>query len=169
MDLSMPDKVNRTEPGSIYTPQTYVFDHWPSLRELLPKWRGRPGFIYFQCAVVNLRRAQDEGWVEVDNTVIYTIEGPRGTVDVKLLCRGKLTPGQPHNSGERLCYADITAQELIGVWINPNQHPKGSLPGTKSSDSPEEAQEPAPTQTSVKPNLPEAAPVFQSGGGPDAA
>lgn len=122
MDLSMPRTVPQTPPGEPYRAQQYVFDHVPDLRELLPKWRGRPGFTYLQCCVVNLRRAQDEGWVEVDNTVIYTIEGEKGSADMKLLCRGKMTPGQPHDSGARLCLCDLQVEGLTGVWINPHQH-----------------------------------------------
>jgi hypothetical protein len=122
MDLSMPPTVPSTPPGNAYQPRKYVFDHVPDLRELLPKWRGRPGFTYLQCVTSNLRRAQDEGWVEVDNTVIYTIEGPKGSADLKLLCRGSLTPGQPHDSGARLCYCDKAVEQLTGIWVNPHNH-----------------------------------------------
>ncbi len=163
MELSMPNTVSQTPAGAVYQPQQYVFPHWPSLAELLPKFRGRPGFTYFQCCVANLRRAQDEGWVEVDNTVIYTIEGPKGSVDLKLLCRGQLIPGQPHDSGARLCYGDLTGEELSGLWINPNQHTDESAPQTL-----EPANLPV-TLTSESENTPAEPPVFQSGGGPSSA
>ena len=154
MNLNMPSNVTKAEPGAIYKPMTYIFDHVPFLKELLVKHRGVPGFQYLQCAVVNLRRAQDEGWLEVDNTVIYTIRGPKGEVDMKLLCRGKRIPGQPYDSGARLCFGDKTAEALTGLWINPENH----------EDDPEEVEEESeefgskiitaeaiePTRTSVK-------------------
>lgn len=150
MNLSMPESVPATQPGEPYQPLRYVFDHIPDLRELLPKFRGRPGFTYLQCCVVNLRRAQDEGWVEVDNTVVYTVEGPKGTADLKLLCRGKLTPGQPCDSGARLCLADKMVEELTGVWINPHNHTED-----------EETEDEPPTKVEEV--------TFTSGGGPNAA
>ena len=118
MDLQMPDTLGRT-PGAL---KSFVFKHIPGIKELLPKYRGLPGFQYFQCCVQNLRRAQDEGWTEVDNTFIYTIEGPKGSVDMKLLARGKRIPGQSHDSGARLCYCDTSVQPLTGLWINPHKH-----------------------------------------------
>jgi hypothetical protein len=144
MDLSMPNTVSDAAPGQLYRPRQFVFDHWPSLGELLPKWQGIPGYTYFQCCVTNLRRAQDEGWVEVDNTVIYTIEGPKGSVDLKLLCRGRRIPGQPHNSGARLCFADKTGEALTGLWINPHQHEED-----QSEEILEEKPQVSATQTSV--------------------
>ena len=167
MDLSMPNQVSQTPPGAVYQPQQYVFDHWPSIQELLPKWRGRPGFTYVQCCVANLRRAQDEGWVEVDNTVIYTIEGPKGSVDLKLLCRGQLIPGQPHDSGARLCYGDRTGEELTGVFINPHQHTE---PAPAPAPVDLEPANPPPTLSSESENTTTGEPgVFQSGGGPSSA
>jgi len=122
MDLSMPNTVPATKPGEPYVERDYVYDHVPSLIELLPKFRGRPGMEYMQCCVINLRRAQDEGWTEVDNTVIYIIEGPKGDASMKLLARGKVIVGQPHNSGARLCQCDKAVEDLTGVWINPHNH-----------------------------------------------
>jgi hypothetical protein len=127
-DLSLPPQLSKAEPGQVYRPSSFVFDRIPGLKELLPKHRGVPGFEYLQCAVVNLRRAQDEAWVEVDNTVIYTIEGEKGAVDMKLLCRGKRIPGQPYDSGARLCSCDKTVEDLTGLWINPQEHTEEILP-----------------------------------------
>jgi len=129
MDLQMPQTVRMTEPRP-KTPGAglWIFDHIPSLRELLPKHRGRPGLEYFQCCVTNLRRAQDEGWLEVDNTVIYTVVGPRGQAHMKLMARGRLIPGQSHDSGARLCFCDRTIEPMTGHWINPNRHEKDSIP-----------------------------------------
>lgn len=122
MNLNLPGNLSRAAPGQPFEAQEYVFDHVPSLRELLPQYRGLPGFEYMQCCVQHLRRAQDEGWVEVQNTVVYSIEGPNGRVDMKLLARGQRIPGQPHDSGVRLCLCDKTVEKATGLWINPNRH-----------------------------------------------
>ena len=185
-DLSLPSNVRRTEPGQPYQPpRPFVFNHVPDLRELLPKHRGRPGLEYLQCCVVNMRRAQDEGWVEVDRTVIYTIEGPKGSVDMKLFGRGKLIPGQPHDSGARLCRCDKTVESLTGVWINPHQHPEPTpmsvnqetqeSPGRiGESASPNSNELAGPTEQAVAPvaqakKAPVKTQTFTSGGGPNAA
>lgn len=118
MNLQMPEGLSRA-PGPV---RQWIFDHIPSLKELLPQFRGLPGFEYLQCCVNNLRRAQDEGWYEVEKTVIYTVEGPKGSVDMKLLARGKRIPGQPHDSGARLCLCDKSVEPLTGLWINPHKH-----------------------------------------------
>jgi hypothetical protein len=122
MNLAMPGQVAKTTPGQPFKSEEFVFHHVPGIRELLPQFRGLPGFEYLQCCVENLRRAQDEGWREVENTVIYTIEGELGRVDMKLLARGKRIPGQPHDSGARLCICDKTVEEKTGVRINPHLH-----------------------------------------------
>lgn len=121
MNLSMPGTLKTTEPGQPFRPRQYIFDHVPGLRELLPQYRGLPGYEYLQCCVQNLRRAQDEGWVQVERTVIYTVEGPLGQADMTLMARGKRIPGQPHDSGARLCLCDRTVEELTGVRINPHR------------------------------------------------
>lgn len=174
MELSMPNSVDSRAPAQPYRPTRYVYDNIPGLAVLLPKWRGRPGFQYFQCCVVNLRRAQDEGWVEVEGTVIYTIEGPKGSVDMKLLARGKPIPGQAPNSGARLCYCDKTVEELTGLWINPNRHPD-SEPQPEPSGSEEAPGDPSTLLSAKKEgegvtsdSTVEPA-VFRSGGGPSAA
>ncbi len=122
MDLTMPQNTDRTAPPDLELDKSWVFRYVPGLKKLLPKHAGRPGLEYMQCCVVNLRRAQDEGWAEVENTVIYTIAGPKGAVDMKLLARGKITPGQPSNAGARLCYCDKSVELLTGLWVNPNKH-----------------------------------------------
>jgi hypothetical protein len=120
--LPLPNTVGTADPAAPFQTRNWVFDHVPSLGELLPKHKGRPGFEYLQCTVGNLRRAQDEGWTEVVNTMVYVIEGPKGEVNLKLLARGRPIPGQPMDSGARLCLCDLTVQDLTGVWINPNKH-----------------------------------------------
>ena len=79
-----------------------VYDHIPRLKELLPKQGGLPGFQYAQVSGDRRRRAQDEGWLQVNDSYTYTIIGPKGSIDMDLFCRGKLIPGQPSNSGKRV-------------------------------------------------------------------
>ncbi len=164
MDLQMPEGLNRT-PGAM---KRWTFDHIPSIKELLPQFRGLPGFEYLQCCVNNLRRAQDEGWSEVEKTVIYTVEGPKGSVDMKLLARGHRIPGQPHDSGARLCLCDTSVQPLTGLWINPHKHPEGAQPLRSSLLAEEPQGVPATLSSATEPEQ-----VYVSGtpipGGPDGA
>jgi hypothetical protein len=64
----LPNTVGSSDPATPFQTRNWVFDHVPSLAELLPKHRGRPGYEYLQCTVANLRRAQDEGWLEVSTS-----------------------------------------------------------------------------------------------------
>lgn len=121
-NMPLPTNLSTSDPAPPFQTRNWAFDHVPALGELLPKHKGRPGFEYLQCAVTNLRRAQDEHWSEVENTMIYVIEGPKGEAHMKLLARGKPIPGQSTDSGARLCLCDKTVEELTGVWINPHQH-----------------------------------------------
>ena len=132
--LTLPSNLSTTDPAPPFKIRNYVFDHIPGLGELLPKHRGRPGFEYLQCCVTNLRRAQDEGWTEVENTMIYVIEGPKGEAHMKLLARGKLIPGQPTDSGARLCLCDTVVQDLTGLWINPQNHLEEDLENSGPED-----------------------------------
>ena len=94
--------------------EKYTFDHVPTLRELLPVHAGVPGFYYLQSSLHNLKKAESEGWLEVANTVTYTISGPSGSVDCKLLCMGARVPGSAYESGKRGCLVDHTIYELTG-------------------------------------------------------
>jgi hypothetical protein len=113
--LPMPEHLGNIEP-----PKDYYFDgEIPRLKDLLPKLHGQPGFVYLQVCVQNQRRAQDEGWNEVGNTVIYTIKGPKGEAHCKLYAIGKSIPGQSHASGRRVCYVDDEVETLTGLPIQP--------------------------------------------------
>lgn len=97
-----------------------TWHHIPSLRELLPKTGGIPGVTYLQCAVTNLRRAQDEGWGKmVGGSLVYTIVGPEGEVDCELYCKGQPITGQPSSSGARRCEVDLMIEEATGLQIQP--------------------------------------------------
>ena len=165
MDLSLPNTVPPTQPGEPYKARDFVFNHIPDLRELLPKFRGRPGFEYLQCCLINLRRAQDEGWTEVDNTVIYIVQGPKGEANMKLMGRGQPIPGQPHNSGARLCVCDKTVEDLTGLWINPHQHKDEGTDTLVKTGAPEGGD----TQKRVEETPTPEPEVFRSGGGPSAS
>ena len=130
--LPLPTNVDPTNPAVPFQLRNWVFDHVPGIKELLPKHGGRPGFEYAQSCVTNLRRGQDEGWLEVDGGVVYIIAGPRGEAHMKLLARGKLIPGQPSDSGARLCRCDIIVEELTGCWINPHKHDEPYYTGSEA-------------------------------------
>lgn len=104
-------------PGGNRTP---VFQGFiPRLKHLLQQRRGIPGIHYYQVCTHNLRLAQDRGLREVDNTLVYTITGPKGSVDVKLYCFGKPIPGQSHLSGRRRLFVDPDIEKLTGLPIQP--------------------------------------------------
>ena len=152
VDLKMPGQLGRQAPGAPYIPpKPFVFTEIPGLKDLLPEFRGLPGFEYLQCCVINLRRAQDEGWVEVENTFIYTCQGPKGSVDMKLLARGQRIPGTAHNSGARLCLCDRTVEALTGLWINPKQHLDEAPPEDTTLSSATQNEDPA-TPDAVDPS-----------------
>jgi hypothetical protein len=114
----------------------YTYDHVPMLRELLTHTRGQPGCEYAQVAVQNGRRAQDEGWGPlVGGAAIYTIEGPKGSVDCTLLGRGKPIRGQAYNGGARVCLVDSQIYELTG-FLDPTIEPtpRASLPPVGKSE-----------------------------------
>lgn len=104
-------------PGGNRTP---VFQGFiPRLKHLLQQRRGIPGIHYYQVCTHNLRLAQDRGLREVDNTLVYTITGPKGSVDVKLYCFGKPIPGQSHLSGRRRLFCDPDIEARTGLSIQP--------------------------------------------------
>jgi hypothetical protein len=107
--------------GQIEPPKKYYFDgRIPRLKDLLPQMQGRPGFVYAQICVQNLRRAEDEGWHEVGNTAVYTIRGPKGEVHCKLYAMGRSMPGQSHASGKRQCLVDSDVELGTGLEIQPS-------------------------------------------------
>ncbi len=117
--LSLPKELWEAPPGSSLTPSTrpFTFHEIPHLRHLLPECRGRPGFVYAQITNQNIRRAQDEGWKKVEGSVVYTIIGPKGEVDMELMVRGGLIPGQSHDAGARLLVVDETVEKVTGLKI----------------------------------------------------
>ncbi len=119
--LNLPPGLMTAQPAETVA-DPYTFDHIPGIGELLPQFKGLPGYQYLQCTVQNQKRAQSESWQPVNNSVIYTIIGPRGQADMALMVRGKRIPGQAPNSGARLCFCDKSVQEITGLWINPHQH-----------------------------------------------
>ncbi len=104
-----------------------IYDHIPVLYHkkdpcLLPKTGGIPGFQYAQISTSCRKRAQDEGWLPVDNSWTYTIVGPNGSIDMDLFCRGRRILGQSHDAGRRVMVVDTAVQEATGHWINPQNH-----------------------------------------------
>lgn len=106
-------------PGQHLTKPLTYSGFIPRLNHLLPMMKGRPGLEYAQIAVQNMRLAQDGGWIEIDGTFVYTIVGPKGSVDAKLFGRGRVIPGQSHMSGKRKLFCDPTIVEVTGLEANP--------------------------------------------------
>ena len=100
---------------------SFVFDHVPALKELLPRFRGVPGLYYLQCAVQNQVLAQEEGWLEVVDTVIYTIKGPSGHCDTRLYCCGEPIPGGGYQSSKRSCMVDRVILLQTGLVNGPEE------------------------------------------------
>lgn len=104
-----------------------TYDHIPVLKRkgkpcLLPQTGGIPGFQYAQVSGKHRKRAQNEGWLPVDNSYTYTIIGPKGSIDMDLFCRGHRILGQSHDAGRRVMVVDTAVQEATGHWINPQNH-----------------------------------------------
>ena len=97
--------------------ESLTFNFIPSLKHLLPKYRGLPGYEYCQVATQNQRRAEREGWDRVQETWTYTIRGESGEIDVGLFVRGKPIPGQSHDSGKRRCWIDKTITNTTGLEV----------------------------------------------------
>jgi hypothetical protein len=95
---------------------TVIFDHIPTLKELLPQFHGIPGFYYLQVAVQGKSIAEREGWAPVADRPTYTIMGPEGSCDMNLYCVGDRVPGVTHQSGKRTCEVDLNIREITGLW-----------------------------------------------------
>ena len=95
----------------------YTYHGVPSLRQLMTRTGGVPGVAYLQCAVANLKRAQNEGWGRIEGRAqrVYTIVGPKGQVDCELYCQGTPIPGQGTDSGARRCEVDLEIYNLTGL------------------------------------------------------
>ena len=116
--MPSPNLPGVANPSAWTPPEQFTYDHIPRLRELLPQLHGVPGFYYLQCAVINKRRAESEGWQEVANTVTYTIRGPSGTIDVSLYCFGSKVGGSDYKSSKRDCLVDLSIQDATGHTIS---------------------------------------------------
>jgi len=98
---------------------TYVYDHIPQLRELLPEYRGIPGIYYLQVWVEGQDIAEEAGWVEVANSVTYKIKGPKGICKCRLYCTGTRIPGANFQTSKRTCEIDKNIMEITGLSNGP--------------------------------------------------
>lgn len=105
----------RNAPQSFAPAKAFTYEGIPKLLQLLPQLRGVPGFYYLQVAVVNARRAEDEGWRPVAATAIYTITGPKGSCDVSLYCFGDRIPSGNYQASKRECYVDWEVLRVTGL------------------------------------------------------
>ena len=96
--------------------EKYVYDHIPSLKELIPSTGGLPGVEYAQVTTDRLWLAQKNGWSKLSGRQkIYTIRGPAGEVHCELYGKGKPIKGQSMLSGRRICWLDKTIREKTGL------------------------------------------------------
>lgn len=104
-------------------------DTFPSL---LPFQGGRPGFEYYQCPHGKEQKAaRREGWSQVKDTEIFTIEGPLGTLDLVLLARGEPI-GHDTSNNKRVMFLDPRIEEVTGL------DSVTGLPKTEPTPSPKE-------------------------------
>jgi hypothetical protein len=94
--------------------EVFTYDHLPVLRELLPQFRGIPGYDYLMVEINNCERAEAEGWLEVANSITFGIEGPKGRCSVRLYCWGERVPGLDYKSSKRNLGVDKKILEVTG-------------------------------------------------------
>lgn len=114
----------------------YTYDgHIPQLRELMPTTGGVPGVTYLQVTVGNQRTAQDTGWGDISGgSRVYTIVGPKGIADMRLMCKGKPIPGGDTMSGARKCVVDAKVEDLTGLLITKPKEPEPEPEPTPKPD-----------------------------------
>jgi len=94
-----------------------VGDSHPSL---LPILGGQPGLTYLQCPVTYLATAErdpDYKWQGVKNTSTYTLVGPLGQIDLKLMCSGTILQGSGSQSNRRECLIHKDVEEYTGLSL----------------------------------------------------
>jgi hypothetical protein len=130
--------------------RAYEYDHIPTLKELMPTTAGIPGVEYAQVATTNIRMAQDLGWGRIcGNQKVYTITGPKGSVDCELYCKGTPIIGEDHKAGRRVCMVDKDIRAKTGLdrtyskgVENPREvHEESEKAALKALEAPEEAPE----------------------------
>ena len=128
----------------------YTWDHVPRLHELMTKTAGIPGVEYLQCAVANIRQAQDGGWLRTAGSEqrVFTIIGPDGSIDCELYSRGEPIPGQGPYSGARKCEIDRLIYEVTGLLSGYEDEEKAEKATAKSGSS-EAAKQPSSNQPKV--------------------
>ncbi len=103
--------------------QIAVYEFIPTLgpgppeRNLLPQSGGRPGFTYAQVPTSERARAREEGWEGLDPPLFFAIRGPKGQIELELVARGAPIPGEPSQSGARLCTVHGDVQTVTGIQI----------------------------------------------------
>lgn len=121
----------------------YIYDHVPTLWELMPKTGGLPGVTYAQVCVQHLRAAQDDGWSKLSGgSKTYTIIGPKGEADMELVAKGDPIPGSDVYSGRRMCVVDKTVAKLTGLAPNGKGLAFEPEPAVTASVTPEVAATP---------------------------
>jgi hypothetical protein len=107
----------------------YNYDHIPTLEQLLPNTGGLPGVRYAIVSTMNMRKAQDDGWERLSgNQKIFTIVGPKGSVDCELFGKGRPMRSMDVASGRRVCLIDKDVRKATGFTTG--VAPKGDSDST---------------------------------------
>ena len=123
---------------------TPIYDHIPTLREMLPSTAGVPGCRYAIVSLANLGRAQREGWLKISGRqLIFGIQGPKGLVECELYAMGRPIRGQDPNGGARKLLVDAQVFEVTG-FIDPTAPVAEVKPIAKEAAKP-------PTQATAAP------------------
>ena len=104
-------------PNDLTAIAPFTFDHVPTLKELLPLNIGVPGVVYNQICNPNAKAAQDEGWGTVVGAKLFTITGPKGSVDMVLACKGTPIKSASSHEGARKMFLDDDIYRLTGCWL----------------------------------------------------
>lgn len=118
-----------------FAPQrAFVYQFIPRLKHLLPRLRGLPGVEYAIIPIAYAREYQDDKWLQVEGTVIFTITNPATTqsCDCMLVAQGKPVPGQGHLSGARKAHIDRRVYDATG-FTNPLPPKPDTKPTTKGA------------------------------------
>ena len=121
--------------NSEQSPEKYVYNHIPNLRDLLSTNAGLPGVEYAQVTLENLYQAQKSGWSKLSgHQKIYIIRGPKGEVACELYGKGKPIKGQNTMSGKRICWIDKAIRLKTGLGLKgPIQEPEKIEPSVEKT------------------------------------
>lgn len=113
-----------------------VYRRVPRLRDHLRNG-GWPGVVYAQVCVHNLKAAADRVQKPArlreltGGQIYFTIQGPKGAVEMALVGTGKPIPGASPDAGNRLFFTDGEVEKWTGlpvqypIWLRPQEEDRG--------------------------------------------